>query len=71
MLFRSLGIRDDDDRIFSDDRAAEIDILAFGEIEVDDLDGDGYSDMLMYYPQNREMEGKVNILMNLRRIGRD
>ncbi|MBD3178876.1 MAG: hypothetical protein GF417_04335 [Candidatus Latescibacteria bacterium] len=66
-----LGIRGDDDRIFSDDRAAEIDILAFGEIEVDDLDGDGYSDMLMYYPQNREMEGKVNVLLNLRRIGRD
>lgn len=62
-----LGIKDDD-KIFSDDKAAEVDITAFGEIEVDDLDGDGYSDMLLYYPQNRDMEGKVNVLMNLRRI---
>ena len=63
-----LGITDDEDKIFSDDKAAEIEIVAFGEIEVDDLNGDGYSDMLLYYPQNRDMEGKVNVLMNLRRI---
>ncbi len=63
-----LGITNNDDKIFSDDRAAEIDILAFGEIEVEDLNGDGYSDMLLYYPQNRDMEGKINVLMNLRRI---
>lgn len=63
-----LGIAGDDDRLFSKNSVAEIETDAFGELESYDLNNDGFSDMIINYPENDDMEGIVTVLMNRGRI---
>jgi len=63
-----LGIADGGDRLFSKKPVAEITADAFGELFSDDLNGDGYSDMVISYPQSKDRKGMVQVLMNQRLI---
>ncbi|MCD6379876.1 VCBS repeat-containing protein [bacterium] len=58
----------DDDKLFSDDAVVKVKINAFGELSSYDLNNDGYSDMIIRYPQNRDYEGMVSVLINLAHI---
>jgi len=63
-----LGETGDDDRLFSRKPAVEIEADAFGDLIGTDLDDDGFSDMIIYYPQSSDKKGRVQVLMNLRRL---
>lgn len=63
-----LGVREGGDRLFSKKPAAKVRADAFGELRSPDLNGDGYSDMIIYYPQSKERKGNVQVLINLKRI---
>ena len=63
-----LGIPESGDRLFSKKPVAKVTADAFGELSSHDLNGDGYSDMIIYYPQSKERKGMVQVLMNLRRL---
>ena len=62
-----LGV-EDDDRLFSQKPAVKIDADAYGELEDHDLNGDGFSDMIIYYPQNKDRQGSLEVLMNLKKL---
>jgi hypothetical protein len=62
-----LGI-DGDDELFSRKPVAEVTADAFGELSSPDLNNDGYSDMIIYYPQGKDRKGLVGVLMNQRRL---
>ncbi len=59
-----LGI-EDDDRLFSKKPIAKVEANAFGELSSPDLNGDGFADMIIFYPQSKERKGMVQVLMNL------
>ncbi len=59
-----LGI-EDDDRLFSKRPITKVEANAFGELSSPDLNGDGFADMIIYYPQSKERKGMVQVLMNL------
>ncbi len=63
-----LGITGDGDRLFSKKPVAKVNADAFGELSSPDLNGDGYSDMVIYYPQSKERKGLVEVLINQRKI---
>jgi hypothetical protein len=63
-----LGITDGGDRLFSKKPVAKVEANAFGQLSSPDLNQDGYSDMIIYYPQNKERKGMVEVLINRRRI---
>jgi len=62
-----LGVAGDDE-LFSKRPVAEVTADAFGELSSPDLNNDGYSDMIIYYPQSKERKGVVEVLMNQRRL---
>jgi hypothetical protein len=56
------------DRLFSKKPVTKVEANAFGQLSSPDLNNDGYSDMIIYYPQNKDRKGMVEVLINLRRI---
>ncbi len=62
-----LGV-DDDDRLFSKKPVAKVEAEAYGELFTPDLNGDGLSDMYIYYPVSKERKGRITVLMNLGRL---
>ncbi len=63
-----LGVADEKNRLFSKKPIAKINADAYGELFSPDLNGDGYSDMIIYYPQSKERKGMVQVLINQRRL---
>jgi hypothetical protein len=61
-----LGI-EDKDRLFSKKAVAKVKADAYGELSSHDLNNDGYSDMVIYYPQSKERKGTLEVLVNLGR----
>jgi hypothetical protein len=41
---------------------------AYGDMESPDLNNDGYSDMIIYYPNSKDKKGMVQVLMNLGKL---
>jgi len=62
-----LGV-EDDKKLFSDNAVTKIKVNSFGDLSSYDLNNDGYSDMIIHYPQNTDYEGMVTVLINLGRI---
>ena len=62
-----LGV-EGDDKLFSDDSVAKVKVNAFGNLSSYDLNNDGFSDMIIHYPQNTDFEGMVTVLINLAHI---
>lgn len=62
-----LGVRDGD-RLFSQRPAVKVNADAYGELESHDLNGDGFSDMVIYYPQNKDRQGTLEVLLNLQKL---
>lgn len=60
-----LGV-EDGERLFSNKPVAEVNADAFGVLNTYDLNNDGYSDMVIHYPQAKERKGMVQVLMNQR-----
>ena len=56
------------DRLFSKKPVAKIEAEAYGELQSPDLNNDGYSDMLIYYPNSKDKKGMVQVLMNLGKL---
>ncbi len=63
-----LGESGHDDRLFSKKPVTKVEAEAYGEMEALDLNNDGYSDMIIYYPNSKDKKGMVQILMNLRKL---
>ena len=63
-----LGESGHDDRLFSKKPVAQVEAEAYGDLRSPDLNGDGYSDMLIYYPNSNDKKGMVQILMNLGKL---
>lgn len=63
-----LGESGNKDRLFSKKPVAKVEAEAYGNLESPDLNNDGYSDMIIYYPNSKDKKGMVQILMNLGRI---
>lgn len=63
-----LGVEGEKDRLFSKKPVAKIDVPAFGELYSLDLNNDGYSDMIISYPQSKERKGMIQILMNQKKL---
>jgi hypothetical protein len=63
-----LGISGEKDRLFSKKPVAKVEAEAFGDLLSPDLNNDGYSDMIIYYPQSKDKKGMVQVLMNLKLI---
>ncbi len=61
-----LGISGKSDRLFSKKPVAKIEVPAYGQLLSPDLNGDGYSDMIIYYPQSKDKKGTVQVLINLK-----
>jgi len=59
---------EDEDKLFSDDSAVEINVNAFGRLSVYDLNDDDYSDIIIRYNVNTEYDGTATVLINLGRI---
>lgn len=59
-----LGVSGDKDRIFSGKPVLKLDVPAFGELLCLDLDENGYSDMVIYYPQSKKKQGLIKVLVN-------
>jgi hypothetical protein len=59
-----LGV-DEKDRLFSKKAKAKVKADAYGELSSYDLNGDGYSDMVIHYPQSKERKGTLEVLVNL------
>jgi hypothetical protein len=59
-----LGV-DEKDRLFSKKAKAKVEADAYGELSSHDLNGDGYSDMVIHYPQSKERKGTLEVLVNL------
>jgi hypothetical protein len=60
-----LGEPGHDDRLFSKKPVAEVEAEAYGELSSPDLNSDGFSDMIIYYPSSKDKRGMVQVLMNL------
>ncbi len=60
-----LGV-EDKDRLFSKKPVTKINADAFGVLNTYDLNGDGYSDMIIHYPETKERKGMIQVLMNQR-----
>jgi hypothetical protein len=62
-----LGV-ENKDRLFSKKAVAKVRADAYGELTDHDLNNDGYSDMVIYYPQSKERKGMLEVLVNLKKI---
>jgi len=62
-----LGV-EDKDRLFSKKAVAKVEADAYGELSSHDLNDDGYSDMVIYYPTSKERKGTLEVLVNLGRL---
>ena len=63
-----LGESGNKDRLFSKKPVAKVEAEAYGDLRSPDLNDDGYSDMIIYYPNSKDKKGMVQVLMNLGRI---
>jgi hypothetical protein len=63
-----LGEPGHDDRLFSKKPVTKVEAEAYGELDSPDLNNDGYSDMIIFYPNSKDKKGMVQVLMNLRRL---
>ncbi len=63
-----LGESGHKDRLFSKKPVAKVEAEAYGDLRSPDLNDDGYSDMIIYYPNSKDKKGMVQVLMNLGRI---
>jgi len=63
-----LGEAGDKKRLFSKKPITKVPADAYGELSSPDLNDDGYSDMIIYYPQSKERKGMVQVLINQRRL---
>ena len=62
-----LGV-EDKNRLFSKKAVAKVKADAYGEVTHHDLNNDGYSDMVISYPQSKERKGTLEVLINLKTI---
>jgi hypothetical protein len=51
-------------RLFSKNPATAVRVDAYGELDSHDLNDDGYFDMIIYYPESKEMKGTLEVLVN-------
>ena len=63
-----LGDQSNPKELFSKRPASEVPADAFGELIAEDLNNDGYSDMILHYPNTKDMKGFVEVLMNRQTI---
>jgi hypothetical protein len=63
-----LGVKDGGSELFSKKPVAKVKANAFGDLSSPDLNGDGYSDMVIYYPESKDRWGTAEVLLNLRKI---
>ena len=59
-----LGEPAGEDRLFSKKPVAKIEADAYGELLNSDVNNDGYSDMIIYYPESRDLKGTLEVLVN-------
>ncbi|MEJ2720655.1 MAG: VCBS repeat-containing protein, partial [bacterium] len=59
-----LGEPAGEDDLFSKRPVAKIEADAYGELSSADLNGDGYRDMIIYYPENKDLKGTLEVLIN-------
>ena len=59
-----LGDQRNAKELFSKKPVSEIEANAFGEITAEDLNNDGYSDMIIHYPNTKDRKGLVEVLVN-------
>ncbi len=62
-----LGVTDKD-KLFSKKAVAKVKADAYGELVDHDLNNDGFSDMVIYYPTSKERKGTLEVLINLKKI---
>ena len=62
-----LGSREEKE-LFSRKPASEIDADAFGQLLAEDLNNDGYSDMILHYPNTKDKKGMVEVLVNRKTV---
>jgi len=58
------GEIDAGDRLFTKKPVTKVNADAFGQLQSPDLNGDGFSDMVIYYPQSRDKQGIIQVLLN-------
>jgi len=63
-----LGVPGGKDELFSKKPAVVVEAEAFGDLSSPDLNNDGYSDMIIYYPNSTDKKGMVQVLMNLKEL---
>lgn len=63
-----LGINSDSEELFAKKPVSKVTADAFGDLTTEDLNQDGYSDMLLRYPNTKDRKGLVEVLMNRRTI---
>ena len=59
-----LGNESNPKELFAKRPASEVEADAFGDLIAEDLNHDGYSDMILHYPNTDDMKGFVEVLMN-------
>jgi hypothetical protein len=59
-----LGEPAGEDRLFSKKPVAKIEADAYGELLNSDINNDGYSDMIIYYPESKDLKGTLEVLVN-------
>lgn len=62
-----LGSREEKE-LFSRKPASEIEADAFGDLVAEDLNNDGYSDMILHYPNTKDKKGMVEVLVNRKTV---
>lgn len=63
-----LGAQSNDKDLFSRKPASEITADAFGDLISLDLNHDGYSDMILHYPNTKDRKGLVEVLINRKTV---
>jgi hypothetical protein len=63
-----LGDQSDKDELFSKRPASKVEADAFGELQAEDLNHDGYADMILHYPNTKDMKGMVEVLVNRKTV---
>ncbi len=62
------GLPGGEDDLFSKKPSAKIEVPAFGDLLSFDLNGDGYFDMIISYPNSKDRKGMIQVLMNLNKL---
>jgi hypothetical protein len=63
-----LGSQGNSDELFAKKAVSKVTADAFGDLTAEDLNNDGYSDMILRYPNTKDRKGIVEVLMNRRTI---